>query len=54
MEVADCFSVLKLSFAVQHSSRRDNICDEDPIAFLKINNNTVPHNVFLVKPKVDC
>lgn len=40
---------------MQHSSRRENICDEDAIAFLKIiNNNTVSHDVFLVKPKVGC
>lgn len=39
---------------MQHLSRRENICDEDAIAFLKINSNTVPPHVFLVKRKVEC
>lgn len=46
MGVVDCFSVLKCSFALQHSSRRESIYDEDAVAFLKINDNTVPHAVF--------
>lgn len=49
------FYILKCSFTVmQHSSGRGNICDENPDAFLKINNTTVLHSVFCIKTKPDC
>lgn len=36
---------------MQHSSGRENICDENPVAFLKIKNTTALHNVFFIKAK---
>lgn len=48
------FHILKYSFTKRDSSRRENINDENPVAFLKINNATVLHKVFLIKTKLDC
>lgn len=48
-------SVLQCSFAiVQHSSRRENTCDENPVAFLEVNNSTVLHSVLFITTEMGC
>jgi len=48
------FYGLKCSFTIMlHSSVGENTCKDNPVAFLKINNATVLHSVFFIKPKLD-
>lgn len=48
-------SVLQCSFAImQHSSRRENTCDENPVAFLRVNKSTVLHSVLFITTKMGC